>query len=69
MRYHFASMIPGIEQRQLVARDGTQLGYQIRGPVGAPCVLLANGLGGTYIAFLRHVSGESPEPAHSDEAV
>jgi pimeloyl-ACP methyl ester carboxylesterase len=44
-------MIPGIEQRQLVARDGTQLGYQIRGPVGAPCVVLANGLGGTYLAF------------------
>src|ERR1051325_6662060 len=40
-----------IEQRHIVARDGTRIGYQVRGPVGAPCVVLANGLGGTYLAF------------------
>ena len=43
-------MVPGIEQRQLVARDGTRIGYQVLGDHG-PCVVLANGLGGTYIAF------------------
>jgi pimeloyl-ACP methyl ester carboxylesterase len=42
-------MIPGIQQRQLVARDGTRIGYQVRGD--GPCVVLANGLGGTYLAF------------------
>jgi pimeloyl-ACP methyl ester carboxylesterase len=41
----------GIAQRQVMARDGTRLGYQASGPVGAPCVVLANGLGGTYLAF------------------
>lgn len=44
-------MIPGIEQRHLTARDGTRIGYQVRGPAKAPCVVLANGLGGTYLAF------------------
>jgi pimeloyl-ACP methyl ester carboxylesterase len=43
-------MIPGIEQRHLVARDGTRIGYQVRGARG-PCVVFANGLGGTYLAF------------------
>src|SRR5438046_2886123 len=47
-------MVPGIEQRHVVVRDGTRIGYQVRGPEGAPCVVLANGLGGTYIAF-RHL--------------
>lgn len=42
-------MVPGIQQRQLTARDGTRIGYQVRGE--GPCVVLANGLGGTYIAF------------------
>ena len=42
-------MVPGIQQRQLVARDGTRIGYQVRGD--GPCVVLANGLGGTYLAF------------------
>src|SRR5262245_25181083 len=42
-------MVPGIQQRQLVARDGTRLGYQVRGE--GPCIVFANGLGGTYIAF------------------
>jgi pimeloyl-ACP methyl ester carboxylesterase len=42
-------MVPGIQQRQIVARDGTRIGYQVRGE--GPCVVLANGLGGTYLAF------------------
>jgi pimeloyl-ACP methyl ester carboxylesterase len=46
-------MTPGrglIEQRHLVMRDGTRIGYQVSGTSG-PCVVLANGLGGTYLAF------------------
>jgi len=39
----------GVTQRDTVARDGTKLGYQVRG--SGPCVVLANGLGGQYIAF------------------
>jgi pimeloyl-ACP methyl ester carboxylesterase len=47
-----ASLEPaGIKQRHVVARDGTRIGYQVCGPEDAPCVVLANGLGGTYIAF------------------
>jgi 3-oxoadipate enol-lactonase len=42
-------MVPGIEQRQIVVRDGTRIGYQVRGE--GPAVVLANGLGGTYLAF------------------
>ncbi len=38
-----------VDQRSVVARDGTRLGYQVRG--GGPVVVLANGLGGTYVAF------------------
>ena len=38
-----------VDQRSVVARDGTRIGYQVRGD--GPCVVLANGLGGTYIAF------------------
>jgi pimeloyl-ACP methyl ester carboxylesterase len=38
-----------VDQRSVVARDGTRIGYQVRGE--GPCVVLANGLGGTYIAF------------------
>ena len=45
-------MVPGIEQRQLVMRDGTIIGYQVRG--AGPVLVLANGLGGTYLAF-QHV--------------
>jgi len=44
-------MVPGIEQRHITARDGTRIGYQVRGPDDAPCVVLANGLGGTFLAF------------------
>jgi pimeloyl-ACP methyl ester carboxylesterase len=39
----------GVTQREVIARDGTRLGYQVRG--SGPCVVLANGLGGQYIAF------------------
>src|SRR5262245_29055271 len=45
-------MVPGIQQRHVVARDGTRIGYQVRG--NGPCIVFANGLGGTYIAF-RHL--------------
>src|SRR5262245_34575797 len=38
-----------VEQRYVVARDGTKLGYQVSGQ--GPCVVLANGLGGTYLTF------------------
>ncbi len=42
-------MVPGISQRHVEARDGTRIGYQVRGE--GPCVVLANGLGGTYITY------------------
>lgn len=42
-------MVPGILQRHAVARDGTRIGYQVRGE--GPCVVLANGLGGTYVTW------------------
>jgi pimeloyl-ACP methyl ester carboxylesterase len=42
-------MVPGIQQRQIVVRDGTRIGYQVRGE--GPAIVLANGLGGTYLAF------------------
>jgi len=42
-------MIDGLGQRHVVADDGTRIGYQVRGR--GPCVVLANGLGGTYLAF------------------
>jgi pimeloyl-ACP methyl ester carboxylesterase len=42
-------MVPGIQQRHVTARDGTRIGYQVRGE--GPCIVFANGLGGTYIAF------------------
>ena len=38
-----------VDQRSVVARDGTRIGYQVRGE--GPCIVLANGLGGTYVAF------------------
>ena len=40
-----------IEQRHVTVRDGTRIGYQVRGRSDAPCVVLANGLGGTYVTF------------------
>jgi pimeloyl-ACP methyl ester carboxylesterase len=42
-------MIDGVVQRHVSARDGTRIGYQVRGD--GPCVVLANGLGGTYVTF------------------
>lgn len=39
----------GLVERSLTTRDGTRIGYQVRGD--GPCVVLANGLGGTYITF------------------
>ena len=42
-------MVPGIQQRHRVTRDGTRIGYQVRGD--GPCIVFANGLGGTYITF------------------
>jgi 3-oxoadipate enol-lactonase len=38
-----------IQQRELTASDGTRIGYQVSGD--GPCVVLANGLGGRYMAF------------------
>ncbi|HTM19478.1 MAG TPA: alpha/beta hydrolase [Kofleriaceae bacterium] len=51
-------MVPGLEHRTLTVRDGTRIGYQVRGQ--GPVVVLANGLGGTYEAF-RHVYAELGE--------
>jgi pimeloyl-ACP methyl ester carboxylesterase len=42
-------MVPGISQRHVTAPDGTRIGYQVRGD--GPCVVLANGLGGTYVTY------------------
>lgn len=42
-------MIDGLVQRHVVAADGTRIGYQVRGE--GPAIVLANGLGGTYLAF------------------
>jgi pimeloyl-ACP methyl ester carboxylesterase len=55
-------MIPGLVQRTLVARDGTAIGYQVRAgrAPDAPVVVLANGLGGTYVAF-RHLYAGLPD--------
>jgi pimeloyl-ACP methyl ester carboxylesterase len=36
-------------QRHLTTRDGTRIGYQVAGD--GPCIVLANGLGGTHVAF------------------
>src|SRR3569623_2775005 len=41
-------MVPGIQLGLIAARDGTRIGYQVRGE--GPAVVLANGLGGTYLA-------------------
>lgn len=45
-------LVGGIVQREIIARDGTRIGYQVRGE--GPAVVLANGLGGTFLAF-RHL--------------
>jgi pimeloyl-ACP methyl ester carboxylesterase len=45
-------MIPGLEHKSFTSFDGTRIAYQARGQ--GPCVVLSNGLGGTFEAF-RHV--------------
>jgi 3-oxoadipate enol-lactonase len=47
-------MVPGLAHKTFQSFDGTRIAYQVRGPVGAPAVVLANGLGGSFSAF-RHV--------------
>jgi pimeloyl-ACP methyl ester carboxylesterase len=41
-----------IDQRHVISRDGTRIGYQVAGT--GPCIVFANGLGGTFVAF-RHL--------------
>jgi pimeloyl-ACP methyl ester carboxylesterase len=45
-------MIAGLQHRRFTSFDGTEIAYQARGE--GPCVVLANGLGGTFEAF-RHI--------------
>jgi len=45
-------VVPGLEHRTFKSSDGTPIAYQVRGR--GPCVVLTNGLGGTFEAF-RHV--------------
>jgi pimeloyl-ACP methyl ester carboxylesterase len=54
-------VVPALEQRHLVVRDGTRIGYQVRPGAApdAPAVVLANGLGGTFEAF-RHIYAALP---------
>ena len=47
-------MVPGLTHKSFLSFDGTRIAYQTRGPLTAPTVVLANGLGGTFEAF-RHV--------------
>jgi pimeloyl-ACP methyl ester carboxylesterase len=54
-------MVPGVEQRHLVARDGTRIGYQVRGR--GPAIVFANGLGGTFEAF-RHLYTALPADSY-----
>jgi pimeloyl-ACP methyl ester carboxylesterase len=49
-----ALMVPGIIHKSFRSFDGTRIAYQVRGPEGAPAVVLANGLGGGFEAF-RHI--------------
>jgi pimeloyl-ACP methyl ester carboxylesterase len=55
-------VIPGLEQRSLVVRDGTRIGYQVRAgrTPDAPPIVFANGLGGTCVAF-RHLYAAVPD--------
>ncbi|HEY4179717.1 MAG TPA: alpha/beta hydrolase [Kofleriaceae bacterium] len=39
-----------VSQRELIARDGTRIGYQMRGADG-PAIVFANGLGSSHIAY------------------
>jgi len=54
-------MVPGVEQRHVTARDGTRIGYQVRGT--GPAIVFANGLGGTFEAF-RHLYAALPASAY-----
>jgi pimeloyl-ACP methyl ester carboxylesterase len=47
-------MVPGLTHKTFHSFDGTRIAYQVRGPEGAPAVVLANGLGGSFEAF-RHI--------------
>jgi pimeloyl-ACP methyl ester carboxylesterase len=47
-------MVPGLVHKTFLSFDGTRIAYQVRGPLGAPVVVLANGLGGSFEAF-RHI--------------
>lgn len=47
-------MVPGLVHKSFRSFDGTRIAYQVRGPEGAPAVVLANGLGGGFEAF-RHI--------------
>lgn len=49
-----ALMVPGLAHKTFQSFDGTRIAYQVRGPVGAPAVVLLNGLGGSFSAF-RHI--------------
>ncbi|MEZ4402677.1 MAG: alpha/beta hydrolase [Kofleriaceae bacterium] len=53
-------MVPGLVHVSFAAGDGTRIGYQDRAAApGAPVVVLANGLGGTYQAY-RHLYAALP---------
>lgn len=45
-------MVPGLAHKRVLATDGTEIGYQVRGR--GPGIVLANGLGGTFEAY-RHI--------------
>ncbi len=46
------AMVSGVTQARFSSHDGSTLGYQTAGD--GPLIVLANGLGGTYVAF-RHL--------------
>jgi pimeloyl-ACP methyl ester carboxylesterase len=48
---NYPRMIAGLTQRHLIVRDGTRVGYQVYGDPQGPVIVLANGLGGTHLAF------------------
>ncbi len=47
-------MIPALEHKRFRSYDGTEIAYQVRGPAGAPAIVMSNGLGGTCEAY-RHI--------------
>jgi len=54
-------VVPDLEKRSFIARDGTRIGYQFRRGAtdDAPAVVFSNGLGGTFEAF-RHLYAALP---------